>query len=302
MSQSIKDRFIPLVALLLGVAVVYAVGSFQQRTQAAAEAEIQQKFDALESVEQERLLDRAASMSEAPERFVPLQHIHTALKTDPELSDKLKRLHKWWLTLDPDNKNKLKSGNRFADGWVQQVKEVYLHTRNQPGEFVIKLRNWSDYRAPPEMFRTDEAAFRHFLEQILPKEEYPEDLRQRLSGLPGADQECERTLAVMISLREQIDRVGRSGEKPEDTARVARIGAAVSDTLFASEERQRLEQLAEEIVSNAPSDRIEGVHRMWQRYVTMAIFHHAKEHYSSVFHAKHLRQHHHTGGYRNHDG
>ncbi|APZ94347.1 hypothetical protein [Fuerstiella marisgermanici] len=294
MSQAMKDRCIPLVALLLGVAVVYAFGAWQHRVQAAAEAEVRDKFEALDAVEQERLLNRADGMNSnretSPEQFDRLQDIHASLQADPKLQDKLKRLHAWWLTLDVDDKNKLKpSGNEFVEDWVDRVEEVYFETRNKPGQFVIKFRSRSPFAGRHELFRTDERVFQQFLDEVLPEDQRPQELKTQLAGLSGADQGSERALAIMIWLQKKLALgFGRSDENPVDNSLVSRIESAVSDTLILSSDRERFDQFRTEFTSGESPDRSGGWQRMWPRILAMTVLHQAMDYYYSLFRIKHL--------------
>ncbi len=294
MSQAMKDRCIPLAALLLGVAVVYAFGAWQHRAQAAAEAEVRDKFEALDAVEQELLLNRADGMNSnrktSPEQFERLKNIHASLQADPKLQDKLKRLHAWWLTLDVDDKSKLKpTANEFVEDWGDRVEEVYFETRNKPGEFVIKLRSRSPFAGRHELFRTDERVFQQFLDEVVPEDQRPEELKMQLAGLSGEDQSSERALAVIIWLQKKLAQgFGRSYENPVDSSLVSRIESAVSDTLIPTSDRDRFDQFKAEYTSTESPDRSRGWQRVWPRMLAMTVLHQAMDYYYSLFRIKHL--------------
>lgn len=293
MSPTAKDRVFPVLSLLAGFLLAMLLGVWLHQSQASADAQIRSQFAELEPAEQETLLNKAAAFKElqdrSPERFNRLKSIHEAVEADPQLDTRLRTLYDWWLTLDVGERNRLKkSGDEFVQNWVEEVQQVYMDTRNKPNEFNILLLRGRSTR--PELFRTNEADFESFLAEVVPQDP-PAELAKTLTGLDPVKDSCERTLAKIMWLQQQITSLFRDPGRSSGGVSVTVIERGVMDFLVESETRSRMENTRQQFLAQMnrfPQERPELRDKMWSAFVSMSVLRAAMDHYYQMFRIKHL--------------
>ncbi|MEQ9411278.1 MAG: hypothetical protein RIK87_26430 [Fuerstiella sp.] len=279
MNESFRHRAIPLLCFLLGLGAAVLMVSFVGLHGAGADAEVQARFEQLPQAEQELILNKAAAYEKRwqsdPEERERLQRIHQATQADPALQEKLGRLHKWWLTLESGQKDRLKTANgEFVDNWLQEAGDLFLETQNAPHEIAVKFVN----------VKFTEQALQQFLDEVIPSTA-PSELQQRLEGLANADQECERTLARLIWLNDHLgrhfQRNGADRSTPGEPSLIA-VRSAVEEYLVDSATRERFRRYREKYFRELRADD-PRFYFMVLPFVRAAI-----DHYDNRFKEKHL--------------
>ena len=233
MTSSILKTVIPAAALLAGLMTATFLGAQRSKPDMVANADVADRFEQLSASKQEQLLSWAESFRELkqdPIELERLQLLHSEVKDDSELAEKLERFHEWWSHLDAVGRQRIRPDGIFGDNWVSQVQLVYTDSDIRNHQIPVRLPTGS-WRGSSQMGTFTETDYENFLREALPSP-LPSALKEKFALYDeGCDQNLFKTIWLLRELRKQQFSGGRPNPNAASLVSVPDVKQASIDHL-----------------------------------------------------------------------